>query len=72
MNPNHVIVGLLLFIAIRELFHIYTTHQLLNKLMSRNYHEFQVSTQVGKPVKEEAFPPVEIEQEDFGALSNIG
>lgn len=40
------IVGALF--VVREIVFQYSTHKLLNKLMSRNYHEFQISQKASK------------------------
>lgn len=54
MNPNYVILGLIGFIVIREWMFQYSTHKLLNKLMSRSYHEYQVASAMGQEKKFEA------------------
>lgn len=43
-----VIVALFAYLLIRELIFIYTTNKLINKLMSRDYHAYQMSQNVGK------------------------
>lgn len=57
----------------REHFHAKTQAELLNKLMSRNYHEYQVSQKVGKP--EQTFPAqirVEEDEIDLSILNSMG
>lgn len=47
MDP---VVGFLLaFIIVREAMHQFTTQKLVNKLMSRNYHEYEAGKEVYKP-----------------------
>lgn len=65
-----VVIALLVYIFIREWFFIRSTHLLLEKLMSRNYYDYQVSKDVGR-IKE-SVQPIRIEDddpEDLGILS---
>lgn len=66
MDP---VVGFLLtFIIVREAMHQLTTHRLLNKLMSRNYHEYEAGKEVYKPrIKT---PRREEVPEDLGILGD--
>lgn len=68
MTFEILIGALLLFILVREMLFLYSTHKLLNKLMSRNYWEYQTSQRIGKihpAPKMAAEDPVE----DFGQLA---
>jgi hypothetical protein len=55
---HYVIVSLLTYLIVREAIFLYSTNKLVNKLMSRDYHSYQMSEKVGKleapkPPKEE-------------------
>lgn len=70
-----VIVGLVIYCILRELFFVYSTHKLLNKLMSRNYHEFVFAQNEARNSKAEAAPQAHVSnglEEDFGTLTGIG
>ena len=41
----------LLYCVAREIIFIVTVHKLMNKLMSRNYHEYKLAESVGKQPK---------------------
>jgi hypothetical protein len=43
-----VLIALLVFMVVQQGLHMYQTNRLVNKLMSRNYHEFQVAEKSGK------------------------
>jgi len=63
------VVGILLaFIIIREAMHQFAIQKLLNKLMSRNYHEYEAGKEAYKPqikiARREEIP------EDLGVLSD--
>lgn len=70
-----VLAGLTVYCVIREVFFIYSTNKLLNKLMSRNYHEFaytEAQTKI-KPVHQDSFTQDDSSfSEDLGALTGIG
>lgn len=63
---------LLLYSLVREAYFIYSTQKLMNKLMSRNYQDFQMSEKSGKinpkPVR---LPVPDDEPEDFSPLNDI-
>lgn len=66
-----IVICLLVYTVVRELFFYHQTNKLLNKLMSRNYHEYQVSEQV-----EKSFVPKRIKvdgsyNEDLGVLGEL-
>ena len=64
---NSLEAGLLIFILVRESIYQYTTHRLVNKIMSRNYHEYESAKEVYKP-KERAIIDQGI-PEDLGHLN---
>lgn len=73
MNPDFIIAILLGYLLIRELVFHFSTQRLINKLMSRNYGEYQLAEAYGKKRNEP--PRIKIPNddiEDFGSLSNIG
>ena len=63
---------LLGYILIREFMYYHHTHKLLNKLMSRNYQEYQFSQAI-KPEEPKPFEPVVIEEndQDFARLRGL-
>ena len=48
---NNLIYFLIVYCLIREMFYTYTTHKLLNKIMSRNYHDYEFSKNVDKTLE---------------------
>lgn len=72
MNPTVIFLALLTYCALREVYFIYSTQTLMNKLMSRNYHEFQMSEKAGKIERPTPkFIQDDSEPEDLNYLSNI-
>lgn len=66
MDP---VVGFLLaFIIVREAMHQFTTQKLVNKLMSRNYHEYEAGKEVYKPKIK--LPRQDELAEDLGVLGD--
>ena len=64
--------GLLIYTLIREIVFWYASQKLLNKLMSRNYHEYQVGEAVTKTVRMNQ--PIKIPTEpveDFGVIPDL-
>lgn len=55
MIQSWIFVLTLFVWAAREIFLAYQMNALLNKLMSRNYHEYQLAQTVGETVKHEPF-----------------
>lgn len=71
---NNLEVYLLGYVVVREVMHFAQVNDLLNKLMSRNYHDYVVSKNVAKTMgtqesmaKEETDLP-----EDLAALHGFG
>lgn len=57
------------YIVVREIFFMYTTNKLINKLMSRNYHEYKAAETIDqKPVNQFIQPE---DPMDMGALSEF-
>lgn len=72
MTENAIVLLLVLYIVARESFFLYSTHKLVNKIMSHNYHDYQQSAQVRKTEpKAPTFAPPEFE-DDLGILQGIG
>lgn len=40
---GEIVFVLVVYTIAREIFFLYTTHKLINKIMSRNYHEFRMA-----------------------------
>ena len=73
MISTQFVVILLTYIVGREIFYLYTVNKLMNKLMSRNYHEFKMAENVGKTTQPKIQATLNEEMhEDLGALVNIG
>lgn len=49
-----LVLGLLLFCLVRELVYIMTVHKLINKLMSKNYHDYMFSQNVEKTLQNDS------------------
>ena len=43
MNESFLVVGLFVIIALQHAYWSYTTHKLIDKLMSRSYHEYEAA-----------------------------
>ena len=68
-----VLPVLLCYLIVRECFYIYSTNKLLDKLMSRNYNEYQYTKNLGKAL--EPSPKIKVQEEipeDLGPLHNFG
>lgn len=68
-----IIVSLSLYCILREVFYIYSTQKLLNKLMSRNYNEFAYTESQAKAKKNQSSMLQDNYDvpEDFGILTGI-
>lgn len=67
-----LIPWLVAYLVVREVYFLYSHHILINKLMSRNYHEFKVSKNLGR-IKE-APPKFKVQDdlpEDLGVLQTF-
>lgn len=69
---NSLVVLILTLWGVRELYFLYSTHKLLNKLMSRNYFEYQTASGLGASKESPATNRSEDMEEDFGSLNGIG
>lgn len=71
MSESQIILFLIFYIFVREVFFLYSTQKFVNKIMSRSYYEYQQSKQI-EPVQ----PPVRKfdndEPEDLGTLEGFG
>lgn len=69
---SYIVFALVTLLVWRELFHAKIQSDLLNKLMSRNYHEYQVAQSVGQPKPEFQAPMIdENDIEDLSPLSGF-
>lgn len=65
---DNVVWALLGFILAREVICAYTTNKLINKLMSRNYNDYEQAKESYKPKRDKA-PVANLEPvEDLGVL----
>ncbi len=79
MNHELVIPILLAYILTREVFFMINTHRLINKLMSRNLHEYELAQTVHRrdnvSKKSETISSVQAQEdglsEDLGALTGM-
>lgn len=70
---DSVIVSLLVYCAVRELFFMRTVDRLTNKIMARNYYDMKLSDAQATALVNHK--PAAQEQEplpDFGSLTGIG
>lgn len=72
MDLGIVVICLLIYSLLRECLFHYERQKLINKLMSRNYHEYTVAKSVGKLEKTKAGRDDEGLPEDFNQLVGIG
>lgn len=75
--PNSLIYFILAYCVLREVFFSYQMNKLMNKLMSRNYHDYQFSNHVEKTMTQEqtvqsALKEDQALQEDLGIINNFG
>lgn len=68
---SELIYFLLLFILAREIIYQITLHKLTNKLMSRNYFDYETSGKLGKEKPKENITQSVEESEDFATLDDI-
>lgn len=68
MSSDILIASLLLFILLREMIHQFTTQTLINKLMSRNYGEYQTTVKFNGSGKESKSPEPDELLEDFNLM----
>jgi len=71
MSDPIIILFLLAFIVAREVIFWTATHKLLNKLMSRSYHEYEMAKTVQDTVKKpEVFKVIE-DAEDLSVMRDF-
>lgn len=66
---------LLMFILGRELLYNYQIHRLINKIMSRNYHDYEFTKNVSKTMKPDGHVNVKEDpelNEDLSTLNGFG
>lgn len=73
MNTEHLIYILIGYMSVREIWFHYTTHKLVNKLMSRNYFDYRASEEQGKITQASSQSPhLDLDPpEDLGTLQGI-
>jgi len=80
MTDLVVIIALLIFIGAREAFHISMINKLIDKLMSRNYYDYQLSEAVTQNINKEvvksepkfqASVDNELYKQELDSLTNI-
>lgn len=65
-----IVAALVCLLVVQQVFWSVTTHRLLNKLMCRNYLEYQQAEQAFTP--KPAAPPEEEPHEDLGIMHGLG
>lgn len=65
-----MILALIVLIALQHIFWSITTHRLVNKLMSRNYFEYQQAQQAFTPKAPKLVEPEP--EESFDPLDGVG
>lgn len=66
-----IIIILAALLVVQQLFWAIQTHRLMNKLMSRNYHEYKQTEQAFE-AKPKAIVAQEEDLEDLGVLEGFG
>lgn len=74
MAEKAIILFLLCYSFVRELIFLYNTNKLINKLMSKSFHEYKYVDKLKKDesVKLSANENEVDEPEDYGALAGVG
>ncbi len=66
---TQLVIGLIAYCLVRECIYLYTTHKLVNKIMSRSFHEYQIANNSGKIVKKPEFIKVDdTPDEEFATI----
>lgn len=74
MTLDYPFFALLIFTVVREIYFLWTVNKLVNKLMCRSLHEYNLAESVYKRKKETsnlAFKEDEFDREDLGSLSGV-
>ena len=73
MTEHTTIYALLCFMVVRECFYIYSSNKLLDKLMSRNYNEYEWTRNLKKTLEPQT-PKQEPEDvpEDLSIMNGFG
>ena len=71
MQLEYVCYGLLCFTLVREIMYMISMHKMVNKLMCRNLHEYNLANAVyeRKQPTQEAYD--ESDREDLGSLQGL-
>ncbi len=64
-----IIAALVGYCLVRECIYLYTTHKLVNKIMSRSFHEYQLANKAGKIEKTKVTSVDNTPDEDLGILA---
>ena len=59
------------YLVVREVYFLYSTHKLINKLMSRNYYDYMITQKATRTVEKEPKPETPDTPEDFGAMNEF-
>lgn len=68
---EYLVLGLIAYCVVREFFFMYTVNKLVDKVMSRSYYDYKVSTEVGKQKPEQKFQLPPDDAEDLGILNSF-
>lgn len=73
MTPIDLIFVLITYILIRETTFIYSTHKMVNKIMSRSFHDYEFSKNVSKTLNSDQTKKIQEEMpEDLSPIQNFG
>lgn len=67
---QELVIGLAVYSVVREVFFIYNVNKLLDKLMSRNYHEYKMA-ESGPSHEPATYKGIEEDPEDLGILQSF-
>jgi hypothetical protein len=72
MTAQSIILGLVAYILFREIFFLYSTQKLINKIMSRSFFDYQQGLRVGKTEEGIGGKVQEDLADDLSTLNGIG
>ena len=64
---DSLVVGLIVYCLLREVFFLYSTQKLINKIMSRDYNTYKMA-ESGPSHEPATYKGIEEEPEDLGTL----
>ena len=73
MTLEYAFYAVLAYTMLREVFFLRTLHTLVDKIMCRNLHEYELAKTIHKRKEKEAKPQIydESDAEDLGALQGL-